>query len=125
MVYEGDNDIAAKIPPEGVLAAYRAMAAKIHAADPDTRIYVISIKPSISRWEMWPGMEAANALLKAECESDDRMHYIDVATPMLGSDGKPLPDIFLKDNLHMNRKGYDIWREAVRPVLMEHEARYE
>ncbi len=125
MLYEGDNDIAAGLPPEAVLAAFRAFAAKIHQALPQTRIYVLSVKPSISRWSMWPQMVETNELLKAECATDDRLHYIDIATPMLGEDGEPLPDIFLKDNLHMNRKGYDIWTETVRPVLMEHEVKHE
>jgi hypothetical protein len=36
---------------------------------------------------------------------------------MLGPDGKPKPDIFLKDNLHMNPKGYAIWTPIVRRFL--------
>ena len=36
---------------------------------------------------------------------------------MLGSDGLPKPDIFQDDRLHMNRKGYEIWTEIVRPHL--------
>jgi lysophospholipase L1-like esterase len=47
------------------------------------------------------------------------LDYIDVFTPMLGPDGLPKPDIFLKDNLHMNERGYAIWREVVRPYLVK------
>jgi len=36
---------------------------------------------------------------------------------MLGSDGRPLPDIFIEDGLHMNAKGYAIWKDVVRPYL--------
>ena len=36
---------------------------------------------------------------------------------MLGLDGRPKPDIFVEDGLHMNAKGYAIWREAVAPYL--------
>jgi lysophospholipase L1-like esterase len=32
---------------------------------------------------------------------------------MLGDDGKPKPDIFIADRLHMNAAGYAIWREVV------------
>ena len=39
--------------------------------------------------------------------------------PMLGDDGKPRPEIFVADNLHMNGAGYDVWRDTVRPVLVE------
>ena len=46
---------------------------------------------------------------------DERLVYIDIATPMLGDDGEPRPEIFVADNLHMNGAGYDIWRDVVRP----------
>jgi lysophospholipase L1-like esterase len=36
---------------------------------------------------------------------------------MLGPDGQPKPDIFVADRLHMNAKGYAIWKEAVAPCL--------
>jgi lysophospholipase L1-like esterase len=45
------------------------------------------------------------------------MEFINVFPLMLGADGKPKPDIFVKDGLHMNERGYAIWREAVRPYL--------
>ena len=35
------------------------------------------------------------------------------------SDGTPKPDIFLDDKLHMNAKGYAIWKEVVLPFLGE------
>ena len=43
--------------------------------------------------------------------------FIDVHSRMLGTDGQPLPDIYLKDRLHMNEKGYAIWQEVVGPFL--------
>jgi lysophospholipase L1-like esterase len=38
---------------------------------------------------------------------------------MLGSDGLPLPHIFVEDSLHMNAQGYAIWKKAIEPVLMK------
>jgi lysophospholipase L1-like esterase len=37
---------------------------------------------------------------------------------MLGPDGKPRPDIFVEDGLHMNHNGYALWTEIVRPYLV-------
>ena len=45
------------------------------------------------------------------------MRFIDVATPMLGSDGQPRPELFGPDRLHMNRAGYALWRDIVAPHL--------
>jgi lysophospholipase L1-like esterase len=43
--------------------------------------------------------------------------YIDVVTPMLAADGTPRADIFIDDRLHMNAKGYAIWRQRVASSL--------
>jgi lysophospholipase L1-like esterase len=51
--------------------------------------------------------------------------YIDVASPMLNEAGTPREDIFVEDGLHMNAKGYDLWRDAVRPVVMAQELEFE
>jgi lysophospholipase L1-like esterase len=121
LLYEGDNDVADKIAPETIRDTFLAFVDKVHAALPETRIYCISIKPSISRFPMWPRMEQANQLLKAACDQNDLLTYIDVATPMLNEKGEPKSSIFKSDNLHMNREGYLIWRDHVRPVLHERE----
>ncbi|MAG00396.1 MAG: hypothetical protein QF921_03235 [Pseudomonadales bacterium] len=47
------------------------------------------------------------------------------AVTMLGGDDRLLPHIFVEDDLHMNYAGYDIWRNAVRPVLIGAQAAYE
>lgn len=125
LLYEGDNDVAQKVPPEKILATYTALADKIHAALPECRIYVLAVKPSPRRWDMWPTMVETNTLLAAACAADERMTYIDIASPMLNEAGKPKPDIFKKDQLHMNRAGYVLWRDAVRPVLVAAERKYE
>ena len=63
-------------------------------------------------------MAETNALVRAACDADPRATYIDVATVMLGDDGRPRAEIFVTDNLHMNDVGYDAWTAAVAPVLL-------
>jgi lysophospholipase L1-like esterase len=125
VVYEGDNDIGLGIPPEKVAATFKAFVEKVHAKLPETRIYVLSIKPSISRWDLWKNMQAANALIKAECDKDKLLTYVDVAASMLDQSGQPRKDLYQKDNLHLVRKGYEIWRDAVRPALLAGEQKQE
>jgi hypothetical protein len=36
---------------------------------------------------------------------------------MILADGSPMPDIFLKDELHMNKNGYLIWQKVIKPYL--------
>jgi len=125
LLYEGDNDIDFGVAPEGVAATFAALVEETEAALPGTRIYVLSIKPSPARWKLWPAMEEANRLLAGACDADSLLTYIDVATPMLGPDGRPLRTIFLPDSLHMNANGYAIWTEAIRPVLVGGEGGWE
>ena len=125
LLYEGDNDAAAGATPGEILAHFDAITAGIHEELPETRIYVLAVKPSIRRWHIWETMSATNAMLADRAADDPRLTFIDIATPMLGEDGEPLPEIFVADNLHMNGAGYDIWRDAVRPILVEAELGHE
>ena len=125
LLYEGDNDAAAGATPEEILAHFDAIAAGIHEALPRTRIYILAVKPSIRRWHLRETMSATNAMLADRARRDARLTFIDIATPMLGEDGKPLPELFVADNLHMNGAGYNIWRDTVRPVLVEAELGHE
>jgi lysophospholipase L1-like esterase len=117
-VYAGDNDLAAGKAPAQVFSDFQAFVHKVESASPETRIAYISIKPSPSRWKLAEQMQAANHLIADWVRSDQRLEFIDVFTPMLGSDGKPRIELFLSDQLHMNRKGYDLWADLIRPHLV-------
>jgi len=125
LLYEGDNDTAAGATPAEILAHFDAITEGIHEVLPETRIYILAVKPSISRWHLWESMSATNAMLADRADADARLVFIDIATPMLGADGEPRPELFVADNLHMNGAGYDIWRGAVRPVLVAAERALE
>ncbi len=117
VLYAGDNDLMAGKSPETVLADFRAFCARIQAALPKTRIVFLAVKPSPARWEIHPKMERANALVAAECARDPRVTFVDVWTPMLDAKGKPRPELYVSDQLHMNESGYAIWVPLVAPHL--------
>ena len=125
LLYEGDNDVAQGVEVDTIIDTFRQAFDRIHLQNPETRIYLISVKPSISRLAMWPAMAAVNARLKALADENRRITYIDVATPMLNADGTPDAALFVSDMLHMNQKGYDIWRDVVAPVVKAGESRFE
>ena len=125
LLYEGDNDADLGATPEEMLAHFDAIVAAIHESLPATRIYVLAVKPSILRWHLWEVMSATNAGFASRADADPRLTFIDIAAPMLNDAGEPRENIFVADNLHMNDAGYDIWRDVVRPVLVEAEAGFE
>ena len=116
VIYAGGNDINAGKSAEVVFGDFVALAEKIRKASPKTRVAFISIAPNPSRWKEVEKVKAANSLIERYCRRH-HLIFINVFHLMLGPDGKPKPDIFVADRLHMNEKGYRIWREAVRPYL--------
>jgi lysophospholipase L1-like esterase len=118
LLYEGDNDIDFGVTPGEFMAAFRAFVALVDKNLPGTGIFVISIKPSGSRWAKWPAMRTANEMLQADCAANARLTYIDVATLLLGDDGLPREALFLPDRLHLNAAGYEVWSQAVAAVLL-------
>ena len=125
LIYEGGNDVAQGVPVATIIDTFRATFTRLHDHNADMRIYLMSVKPSLPRAELWNTMREINAQLKAIAASDQRIFYIDVATPMLNQDGTTKAELFIDDGLHMNQDGYDIWRDTVAPYLLEREARYE
>lgn len=115
--YAGDNDINSNRKPEQVLADFRAFAETVHKQLPKTRIHFICVKPSLARWKQFATQSKANALVKELCAKDERLNYIDIVPGMLGKDGEPIPELFVKDGLHLTPKGYDVLSEAVRKAL--------
>ena len=119
VLYAGDNDISSGKSPEQVLEDTKTFFAVLHEALPDTRIVYVAIKPSLARWRLVEKMRAANALIRAHCETDARLEFVDIDTPMLGDDGKPREELFIQDGLHLSREGYDLWNSIIRPYLRE------
>jgi len=122
--YAGENDMAGlffsrKRTPVEIRDAYREFCQKIHRALPEVPIYHISTKPPKRRLRLWPAMQEANQLVREYCASDRRLHYIDIVPAMLDAEGKPRRDVFKWDGIHLNEKGYAIWKSIVRPILAE------
>ena len=127
LIYEGDNDTGSRnpIPKELILDQLAQIITKVHEELPETRIYVLSVKPSGLRWGVWSEAQAVNAGYKAMADNDPLVYYVDVATPFLNSDGTVMDDIFVADNLHFNDLGNLIWGATIRAALMPIEARFE
>ncbi len=115
--YAGDNDVAFGKGADQVFEDFRSFVESVRRDLQGTPIYFIAIKPSGSRWELWDTMQKANALVHTWAGSQPDLHYIDVATPMIGIDGAPREELFVDDRLHLNDQGYDLWDSIVRPHL--------
>ena len=117
VVYEGDNDVADNRSPARIAGDLAEFLSRVRTRLPGTRVIYLSIKPSPSRWSMVDRMREANALIERVVENDTAARYVDVFTPMLGANGRPRPELFRDDSLHMTRAGYELWRGIVDPVV--------
>ncbi len=118
-IYEGDNDIAADKPIAEILEDTDMLINKIKKHLPFTKVYLISPKPSISRWSYRAKYEQLNYQLGLKAMLDPTVVFVDVWTPMCDASGEVLQDVFISDDLHMNAKGYAIWREVIAPYVEE------
>ena len=116
IVYAGTNDIKGGKTVDQVLADFRAFCEAIQAAQPGTRIGFIAAAPNPARWALIDQFRDLNTRAAGYCK-EKGYDFIDVHSAMLGPDGKPLPDIFVADQLHMNPKGYEIWKRVIGPFL--------
>lgn len=117
VIYSGENDIAEGYGPDLTFDRFKLLFHLIRKKLPQAYISYISIKPSVSREKFMPQMVYANELIKTFLSTQANTHFIDVYHSMLQPNGKPMTDIFLQDNLHMNTKGYDIWIKTITPYL--------
>jgi len=117
LLYAGDNDIAKGKSVETVTDDYRKFVNVVHARLPESRIVFIAIKPSIKRWSLADKNAKANATILKICKKDERLEYADIWKPMIGEDGKPRPELFAKDGLHLNSRGYELWTSIVKPLI--------
>lgn len=121
IIYSGENDLAYSdtVTPAIVLERFKKLLTIIRTAMPMVPVIFISIKPSPSREKLMPEMVEANNLIKKFLQQKKKTVYVDVYYKMLDKDGKPMPNIFLEDNLHMNAAGYHIWQKALQPFILK------
>jgi lysophospholipase L1-like esterase len=111
--YAGGNDINAGKSAEIVFDDFKHFVSKVHEKLPATKLVYISIAPNPARWSQIDRVREANRLIRNYTANETGLSFIDVHPDMLGDDGQPKPDIYLADKLHMNEKGYAIWKRVV------------
>jgi lysophospholipase L1-like esterase len=118
VIYCGENDIASSGSSEKAIQHFKELVLMIRKRLADSKITYISMKPSPSRKEHFPEIEKANEEIKDFLSSQANTEFIDVYYLMLGANGKPIPDLYKRDSLHMTRKGYVLWQKAIEPHLV-------
>jgi lysophospholipase L1-like esterase len=117
-LYCGENDIASseKVTPQLVFENFKTLYETMRTQFPDVPIVYVSIKPCILRWSMKDRMMATNTLISDYLSKEKNAVFVNIWNKML-ENGEPMKDIFLEDNLHMNKKGYAIWIKEMATLI--------
>ncbi|MFN9721474.1 MAG: GDSL-type esterase/lipase family protein, partial [Planctomycetota bacterium] len=108
--YAGDNDLANKKSPDTVVQDLQAFLKLVDEQCPNCRaVLFIAVKPSLKRWKLRELQQQTNTSVRKLSEGHKHLRYVDIWDAMLGEDGKPRPELFVKDGLHMSEDGYKLW----------------
>jgi lysophospholipase L1-like esterase len=114
IIYAGDNDLGDGRQPAEVLSFFEQLAGQIDAAFPHTQVFYVSIKPSVARWDIVDEIQETNRLIASAINNRGGLwQYITIYNLMLNEDGKPNTSLYAEDGLHLNSKGYHVWKQAL------------
>lgn len=121
LIYCGENDFASSdtVTVDMMVERFQTFFKLIRAKYKTVPIVYVSMKPSPSRLQRLPKYVEGNKRIKNWLATKPKTTFVNVYDAMLTKDGVPMPDIFKEDNLHMNAKGYAIWKKILKPVLLK------
>ena len=104
---------------EQVFDNFGELATLIQNRLPKTKVYYISMKPSILRKVDWAKVAKADAMIENYIKKHKNFAYIDIRPAMYRSNGSINGDYFVGDSLHMKPAGYAEWTKIIRPILIK------
>lgn len=118
IVYAGDNDLGDGRHPEEVFIFFQQLVSRIRQRFGDIPVAYISIKPSISRWNIVDSIRYTNKIIEEEIQRQaNNLHFIDIYHRMTDNAGYPKREFLDPDGLHINEKGYALWKEIILQYL--------
>ncbi|HEY3844889.1 MAG TPA: GDSL-type esterase/lipase family protein [Acidimicrobiales bacterium] len=110
----GTNDLGSGATDGTVLDNIETILTRISEASSDTKIYLQSILPRT--WEYVDQIQRVNSEMAALAPRLD-VAYVELAPLFADDDGVIRPE-YCEDGLHLLPPGYDVWVEAIRPLVL-------
>lgn len=121
----GTNNLGKKAPDgsaataEDITKGLQAILRLMQAKAPAATIVVMGIFPRNDNMAFMPVIERINSNL-AQFADGRKIRYLDVNDKMADSGGKLFDGIMnARDKLHPTVRGYQVWADALKPVLTE------
>jgi len=124
VVMAGTNNIGARLPAGGEEAKVAEIADGLEAVlgvcrekAPDAVVVLMGITPRNDNPAAMAVIDKVNERL-GRLADGKRVRYLNINEKLTGKDGKLLAGVS-PDRLHLSVKGYQVWADALKPVLTE------
>lgn len=105
--------------PEVTAAGIKAILAKLADKLPESKVLLLGVFPRGKTADdpMRKINVGINEIIKGYADNE-KIFFLDVSEKFLADDGQ-LPKEIMPDMLHPNPKGYEIWAEAIEPMIVK------
>jgi lysophospholipase L1-like esterase len=108
-----DVDLRAAETVRGVAAVLK----ELRARAPNALVVLMGITPRTDNIKVMPIIDAANRGI-AKLADGRRVRYLNINARLADAHGVLLPGM-TKDGLHLSAKGYQLWADALKPILLK------
>lgn len=118
----GINDISRNVPADLILRNYKRIISQIKKESPDTQIYVQTVLPVNNTFSRYNNHYNKDKII---CEVNNGIKTMAAAQEIILIDLHPhfldaenrLDKKYTEEGLHLNAKGYELWRKLLTPYL--------
>ncbi|MDD5351062.1 MAG: GDSL-type esterase/lipase family protein [Chthoniobacteraceae bacterium] len=104
--------------PEWAAAGVQKIVETVHQKLPDTKVLLLGVFPRATKdSDLRKKVAAINAII-AKLDDGKKTRYLDIGKVFLNAEGE-IPADVMPDKLHPNAHGYDLWYDAMNPLLSE------
>jgi len=120
VLYAGDNDLGDGRHPEEVILNFNSMMGLIEEHCGHIPVAFISIKQSPARLYLYDSIQFTNKIIKQEIDLKYTLcTFVDIVEAM-NTKGYVEKTLFEPDGLHLNDKGYKVWKKELKSQFLDH-----
>ena len=114
----GTNNVGNQQPPEAITKGLEAVVQLMQSKAPGATIILTAIFPRNDKIAVMPVIDQINANL-AHLADGNKIRYLDINRKLAAENGKLLSGMMNPDLLHPSLQGYQVWADALKPILLE------
>ena len=103
---------------DDVVEGIQAIIAEFRSRFPDVPVVLTAMFPRDQNAALAETIDSINLKLEAVSKADQHIHWININPKLVNSDGRLLQAVS-SDGIHLEKPGYQIWGDALRPVLTQ------